>query len=328
MAIGLAAFLALAAGVAGHSAPLVDAQPTAVSAGPDHAVVVVYRDRPVDTAELMRRSTYGYSGLEREGLALIVETRTVDLPAGEAIVRFDGLATGVVPQTAVIEGVPDPVIERNADFDLISPARLLDRSTGQTVRVISTDPVKGHEIERQAVLRAGARGAVLESEGGFEALNCSGLAQRIVFDSLPPGLSDKPTLSIRTRSEQAGRRQVVLAYLTTGLQWSADYVARLSADGRRLDLEGWITLANFQGTSFENAPVQVVAGDLRRDEDTAPINAQFSGATDCWPQARTDAVGLIAPTRKEDRVEYMAPAMMVDEIVVTGSRVMRRLAQQ
>ena len=87
-------------------APTAWAQSESVSARPDTATVVIYRDQPVDTVALMEQSRQPWNRLDREGLALIVETRTVDLPAGEGIIRFRGLATGVVPQSAVLEACP------------------------------------------------------------------------------------------------------------------------------------------------------------------------------------------------------------------------------
>ena len=49
---------------------------------------------------------------------LQLHTGKVDLPAGEGVIRLRGLATGVVPQSAVLEGLPAEVVERNVDFDL------------------------------------------------------------------------------------------------------------------------------------------------------------------------------------------------------------------
>lgn len=303
-----------------------------VSARPDRVGVVIYRDRPVDTAELIAQSRQPYNDLNRQGLALIVEQRTVDLPQGEGIIRFRGVATGIVSQSATLEGLPGSVVERNADFDILSPGSLLAKSVGEVVTVVRTNPVTGAPTERRAIVRSGPYGTVLEVDGQFEALGCSGLTERIVFDRMPEGLSDQPVLSVRTRSPQAGRYTVTLAYLATGLQWSADYVARLNPDGRTLALEGWITLANFGGTAFPDAPVQVVAGVLNRDDDTQPVQpAEVSRDPVCWPQDTTTFVRSINPARMEDRVEYSGPPMavaQVGEIVVTGSRITRAAMAQ
>ncbi|MCO8017303.1 DUF4139 domain-containing protein [Brevundimonas diminuta] len=321
-------------------APTAWAQTESVSARPDGATVVIYRDRPVDTVALMEQSRQPWSQLDRQGLALIVETRTVDLPAGEGIIRFRGLATGVVPQSAVLEGLPAHVVERNADFDLLSPASLMEKSVGEVVRVVRTNPATGEQVEKAAVIRAGAQGVVLEIDGRFEALDCSGLTERVVFDRVPEGLGDQPTLSVRTRAERAGRHTVTLAYLTTGLQWSADYVARLNPTDGTLDLTGWVTLANFGGTGFPDAPVQVVAGTLRKDAGTTPVEPLVRyQQNQCWPQGTTTFGSGLEPTYKQDRVEYNGPPVIlqgmpapapmamrsaVEDIVVTGNRIARQ----
>lgn len=310
------------------------AQVEVVSPRAERTAVVIYRDRPVDTSWLLERSSEGDPDLAREGLALIVETRTIDLPAGEAVIRLRGVATGIVPQTATLDGLPAQVIERNTDFDLLSPGSLLQRSVGEMVRVVRTNPATGEQVEKAAIVRSGPNGTVLEIDGRLEALSCSGLTERILFDRVPEGLSDQPVLSIRTRAQTAGRHTVTLAYLATGLQWSADYVARLNPDGQSLSLRGWITLANFGGTGFADAPVQVVAGNLNRDEDTVPVEpAVVARAPGCWPlDTTTQGIGepndILVTGSRSKVVEYLANAPVlsnsdVDEIVVTGSRIVR-----
>ncbi|MBL0948543.1 MAG: hypothetical protein IBJ06_10445 [Brevundimonas sp.] len=301
--LGAPAVLAQAAGPAALAEP-----PVAVSPGPDAVSVVIYRDRPVNTVDLMRRSQQSWSRPDREGLALIVETRTIDLPAGEAVIRFEGVAGGIVGQSAVLEGLPAGVIERNTDFDLLTPGSLFERSIGETVRVVRVNPVTGNAEEHVAVIRAGANGPVLEVDGGFEALSCSGLTQRVVFDRVPEGLSDQPSLSVRTRAGAAGRYTVTLAYLATGLQWSSDYVAELAPDGRSMTLTGWLTLANFGSTGFVDAPVQAVAGNLRTESGTVPVDAvRLPRRAGCWPQDTTT---------EGQMPEYYG----VEDIVVTGYR--------
>ena len=324
---GLAAPEALAQA----AVPAAVAEPAvAVSSGPEAVSVVIYRDRPVNTVELMRRSQQSWSRLDREGLALIVETRTVDLPAGEAVIRFEGVAGGIVGQSAVLEGLPAGVIERNTDFDLLTPGSLFERSIGETVRVVRINPVTGGAEEHVALIRAGANGPVLEVDGGFEALSCSGLTQRVVFDRVPEGLSDQPSLSVRTRAGEAGRYTVTLAYLATGLQWSSDYVAELAPDGRSMTLTGWLTLANFGSTGFVDAPVQAVAGNLRTESGTVAVDAvRLPRRAGCWPQDTTTEgespaySGMTEPMPPPPPPPPPSAPVMVgrEEVVVTGSRI-------
>lgn len=308
-----------------------------VSERPDSVALVVYRDTPVDTAILMRQSRQPYNNLQNMGLVLVVEKRTIDVPRGEGVVRFKGLATGIVPHSATVEGLPAGVLEQNADYDLITPASLLEKAVGETVTVVRTNAANGEVVEEQGVLRAGGRGTVVQIGDRIEALDCSGLTERIVFDTVPDGLGATPTLSIKTRAAEAGRHTITLAYLATGVQWSADYVARLSADQESLDLQGWITISNFGGTGFNDAPVVVVAGDLARQDDTRPVQLRTRYAQNmCWPQGRSHQNlsridyrygGAPPPPPPPPPAPMGAMRAMAEQVVVTASRVKAKMEE-
>src|SRR6201999_2593255 len=109
------------------------------------------------------------------------------------------------------------------------------------------------------VVAANTHGVVFRTAEGNEALQCSGLPEKLTFDEIPGDLKAQPQLSIRLAAGTPGKRQVRVSYLAHGFGWQANYVATL---GERMDLLGWITLHNFTGSSFREANVQVVAGRL------------------------------------------------------------------
>jgi hypothetical protein len=288
-------------------------QAVSTSAGPESVSVTVYRDPHRDSDE-------AFDLRWLDGYALISERRTVDIPAGEADIRFEGVAGGIQPESAIVTGLPDGVIEKNQDAWLLSPGSLLDASLGRRVHIRRTSRATGKATETEAVIRSGSGGAVvLETPAGTEALRCTGLPETLIYDRVPPGLSAKPTLSVRTRSAAAARATITLSYLATGFDWQADYIAELSADGKSLDLFAWLTLANGDETSFLRAETQAVAGRLEREEadgeepEAPPINLQ------CWP----------AGTTTSDLREFQPPppptpaAPPSEDITVTGSRVAR-----
>ena len=251
-----------------------------VSEHPDAVAVTLYHDGEVATTDLMHPSDW----MRDQGLAFITEKRTIDLPAGPAIVKFRGVASSMVPQTATIEGLPSGVLEQNFDYDLLTPGSFLAKSIGETVRLVRTDSKTGKLKEESAIIRSGPDGAMFEVDGKLEALRCSGLPEKLVFNHLPNGLTDTPTLSVRTLAPVAGQYTISLSYIATGLNWSADYVARVEPSSDRLALTGWLTLANFGTTSFLNAPVAVVAGQLETTgQDTQMHPAQVILAANCWP---------------------------------------------
>jgi hypothetical protein len=65
-------------------------------------------------------------------------------------------------------------------------------------------------------------------------------------------------------SKKDAEQDLELSYLTGGLSWQADYVAELNSDENRLNLLGWVTLTNTSGTSYKNAKLQLVAGDVHQ----------------------------------------------------------------
>ncbi|HEV2816033.1 MAG TPA: hypothetical protein VGW40_02235 [Allosphingosinicella sp.] len=272
-------WLALAAAPAG-------AQNVVTSPRPDRVAVTVYRDLARDSSQPFNLQWLG-------GYALITETRQVALPAGETELRFEGVAGGMIPQSAIVTGLPEGVVERNRDALLLSPATLLDRSLGARVHIRRTSRATGRVTETDAVIRAGADGAVaLETPAGVEALRCTGLPETLLYDGVPPGLSPRPTLSVRARANAPVSATVTLSYLANGFDWQATYIAQMSEDGERLDLFAWMTLASSDETSFADADVNALAGRPNRED--APIQPREGGplTLHCWPHATTSDIPL------------------------------------
>jgi hypothetical protein len=288
--------------------------PYVLAGPPTAASVTIYRDQSVDAASLDEL-------VPEQGLALITETRVVDIPAaGRQRIAFRGVADTMVPQTVALTGLPGALVERNEDFDLLAPGSLVTHSLGREVRVMTTGPGKAPPSDRTAVLRSGPNGVLLDFGGRVEALGCGGPPTRLVFDRAPAELSDKPTFSVLADVPKPGRYTVKLSYLATGFSWSADYVAHIRPDGRTLDLEAWLTLANKTAAGFDQAPTQVVAGQLERDEDTRPVEPGKPALTaNCWGQLRSPPpVPLVA--RRMALAAALAPKAKLEELVVTGQK--------
>ncbi len=196
----------------------------------------------------------------RDGLALVTETRRVDLPAGPLTLSFQGVVETLLPQSAVITGLDRARVENNYDFDALTARSLLEHSVGKQVTVIRTDRARGTQVRALATIESAQDGVVLRFDDGVEALHCSGLPERLELAQVPQGLAGKPTLSVQLAGGVAGPRTVTISYLAQRFTWSADYVAHLDAAASKLDLLGWVTLTNGTDTSFREAQVQVVAG--------------------------------------------------------------------
>jgi len=199
-----------------------------------------------------------------EDLALVKDVRQVVLDAGVGRLALRDVSARMRPETAQLRNVLRPgafdLLEQNFDFDLLTPAKLLEKYVGQTVRIVKTHPQTGVETVESAQVLAATQGVVLKIGDRIE----TGAPGRIVFDGVPATLRDRPTLVAEVNNRQPGPQTVELTYLSGGLSWQADYVAELSGDDASLDINGWVTLTNRSGTAYRNAKLQLVAGDLHR----------------------------------------------------------------
>ena len=275
------------------------AQAVVTSSAPDRVAVTVYRDTSRGLQPLNLQWLRGY--------ALVSETRRVSLPAGTSEVRFEGVTSGIVPQSAIVTGLGEAVLEKNRDARLLSPGSLLDASLGERLHLRRTSRATGKVVGQDAVVRATSDGIVIQTAAGIEALRCTGLPETLLADQVPVGLSAKPTLSVRIRSPQPVERTVTLSYITNNFDWQADYVGDLSPSGDLLSLFAWMTIANGDRTGLEDAQTQAVAGKLNRERVWVDPGEARPIRISCWPQGTTTDI-------PED-----VRAVNAQDIIVTGS---------
>lgn len=197
-----------------------------------------------------------------QNVALVEDVRELTLPAGRTRREFPGVSASIRPETVGLSGRGLSVVEQNFDYDLLTPDKLMQAAVGDEIGIVRTNPGSGAQETQRARVLAANQGVVLEVDGRIEVLRDDGVPTRVIFDEVPANLRPRPTLSVTLDAEGAGPRDVTLTYLTTGLQWKADYVARFDERAGRLDLTGWITLTNQSGVTFTNADTRVVAGDV------------------------------------------------------------------
>jgi len=253
------------------------AQTVVTSREPQAVAVTLYRDPQRGDGPMDAKWPRGY--------ALITETRTVHLPAGRFVLRFEGVAEGMMPETAIVTGLPQAVNEKNRDARLLLPASLVNAYLKRRVTIRRTDRATGKVTTGEAVIEAGpGQGVVLTTVDGVEALGCSGLPEAVTYPAVPADLSLKPVLSVVADSAREMTATVQLSYLSQGFDWSAHYVATLAEDGRTVDLFAWLTVANGGSQGFADAHTQAVAGRLNKERNVAlPASPLPALHLQCWP---------------------------------------------
>ncbi len=224
------------------------------------SAVRVRADAPAHTTTLSDQRSLTLT-VYNAGLALVHDRRRVSLAGGDAALAWRDVSAQMQPETAILEtlsGGPVAVTEQNFDFDVLTPEALLAKSVGHQVTIDHGDRRSNHpRIERATVLSV-TGGVVLQYSDRIESF-VDGV---IEYSSIPPELRDRPTLTLDLSSRGAGERDLDLSYLTGAVGWTADYVGRISEDEKRMHLTGLVTMTNTSGTSFPNAHLLLVAGNV------------------------------------------------------------------
>ena len=197
------------------------------------------------------------------GTALVHDRRQIRLENGLNRIAWRDVSASMDPTSALLASMNAAnridVLEQNFDYDLLDPSALLQRYVGKYVTVVHEARFAGERDtrERARVLSVNG-GVVLQYRDRIETQ----LRGYIIYPVAPRDFRDRPTLVLDVASAQSGEQLVDLSYLTSGMSWYATYVGVLSPDERSLGLTGLVTLSNNSGASYENARLQLVAGNV------------------------------------------------------------------
>lgn len=209
-----------------------------------------------------------------QGLGFVKDVRSIKLKAGRQNVAIEDVAQLIDATSVGFKCLSNPgsvsIYEQNYQYDLISPIAILNKSVGKKIRFTRTmgntkETVEGTLISSPtSVTNAGNgseysyNGLVIKTNDGRILLSPQG---EIDLMELPDGLISKPSLLWDLVSEKDQDAQMELSYLTNGMSWNANYVMTLNGE-KEADVQGWVTLNNQSGLTFENAKLKLLAGDV------------------------------------------------------------------
>ncbi len=271
-------------------------------------------------------------------LAAVRDTRRVNLPVGITTLAFADLAAKIRSKSAyLVDPAPGlTVLERNFEFNLLSPTNL--KLTGLGEPVALQDSKKGE-------LQWGTQISVPYPFGIWKAQldprklptysvppTNSVLIQRPdgivdsgdqppVYRQVPQSLRASPTLLQTLQSTTDGPRDLTLLYTTEGLSWQAQYIATLDTDARHLDLEAFATVKNESGMDYPDTAFQLIAGQPNKVYDSD--HPGIRGGIAIEASATVMVVG--APTFNESRLsEY--PLFTLDRPTTLKDQQTKQLA--
>jgi hypothetical protein len=197
-------------------------------------------------------------------VGLVKDIRLIDFKHGIHELKFMDVAAKIDPTTvhikSLINGSSLNVLEQNYEYDLLSPQKLLEKFVGQKVQLATINP----ETKKEEIVEA----TLLSTQGGniFQIGDKIHIGHhgRILLSRIPENLIPQPTLVWMLENKLSKPQKLEASYLTSGINWKADYVAVLNKLDTMTDLTGWVTIDNRSGATYQNALLKLVAGDIHR----------------------------------------------------------------
>lgn len=210
------------------------------------------------------------------GFALVKDTRAISLKSGIGKIDIQDVASTIDPTSVLFKTLSGPgfvsILEQNYQFDLINPENILKKSTGVKLTFTRFDS-SGKPHTESGTLVSDGHSMVVKGDDGNVTLNPLG---QISLAKMPAGLRSKPTLNWLLDTTKDGIYKSQLSYIANGVSWKADYVVLVNESDTLLDLTGWVTLTNNCGTTFKNAKLMLIAGDVRRVTPQPPTKPRAS----------------------------------------------------
>ncbi len=256
----LAAGAALAVGAASGLA----------SAADDTAITIYSSARPGGISPDLYRPIPGGgtpNAMAVPGYAMVRHERPVQLASGRSTLRFADVAGLIDPTTVTFTSLTDPatrVLEQNFQFDLVSSEKLLLKYID---RPITVERQQGNQsVQLTGTLLSAVDGLVLRGNDG--TIHSLRDYSALRFPELPGGLITRPTLEWLITAPRAGEQRARVTYQTGGITWWADYNLIFKegrdANSGLLDLSAWVSIINQSGTTYPDAKLKLIAGDVHR----------------------------------------------------------------
>lgn len=205
-----------------------------------------------------------------QNLGVVKDVREIDISSGISIIKLTDVAQYIDPTSVHID-IDGEVLEQNFQYDLVSMDKILKKYLDKNIQLVGE---KGEFIEGKLLSANGLQIVLQKNDGGLIMLPSVGKYQ-ISVGSLPEGLITRPTLIWMVSSNSSGKQDVEVSYQTSGMNWHAEYVVVLNEDDTKLDLNSWVSVENKSGSTYKNAKLKLVAGDVNLVKNNNYIQPQY-----------------------------------------------------
>lgn len=204
-------------------------------------------------------------------LAVVKDIRTLDLKNGMSELKYLEVAARIDPTSVHFKSLSAPekvaIIEQNYEYDLVSADKIAEKYLDKDIAISLKDK---NTINGQLLSFDGSY-LTLKTESGVIKLISRDNIANIDFPKLPEGLITRPTLVWTINNNQPGNHKTEVSYLTSGMNWHAEYVAVAKDNDQKLELNAWVSIDNRSGATYPEAKLKLIAGEVHQVMQARPM---------------------------------------------------------
>lgn len=198
--------------------------------------------------------------------ALIREPIALTLKSGENTVVHSPVPAGIDPDSILLlpQTAGDFQILEQA-FETNTPSRdsLLRQFEGGQLKFLVKEPEKPDRIVTAKILVAAGDNSLVSLDDTVRF----GLPGQPLFPEFPLGTHLEPAIVwTLSSSTSTATKSATLAYLTSGLDWSANYALVSRGDSESMDFTAMVAIINNSQRDFDQCDVKLMAGDVAVDQ--------------------------------------------------------------
>ncbi len=199
-----------------------------------------------------------------QNFGLVKDQRYFEFEKGVNKIEFKDVAALIEPTSVHFVSLTSPascnILEQNYEYDLVNASKLLFKYIDKKIKVVT----KQGDVYEGTLLSYDDNQLVIQTQNGLAMITRPVNINQITFEKLPEGLITKPTLIWLIESKNRSRQLTEVSYLTNGINWYCEYVTVLDKDDKNLDLDGWVSIDNRCGVTYEDAKLKLIAGEVKR----------------------------------------------------------------
>lgn len=200
-------------------------------------------------------------------LAVVKDMRQLLLEKGVFELKYQDVASRIDPTSVHFKSLTSPesvkIFEQNYEYDLVNAFKIFEKYLDKIISIRT----KQDSLFQGKLLSNDGNYLILENNSGQVKMVTTANVVSVDFPELPEGLITRPTLIWTIQNIKQGKHKTEVSYLTSGMNWHAEYVAVVKGNDDLLELNAWVSIENHAGAAFPNAKLKLIAGEINRIEE-------------------------------------------------------------